>query len=294
MPTEAAIHSRTAPHVFAAAAGLSDAPGETSFPVAADITPALSVDAVSFAYGRKPALRDVSFTVPAGSICGLFGPNGSGKTTLFRCCLGLLTPQRGSILVDGEPVAGMGIARLARHMAYVPQEHKPGFPFLVREIVAMGRTPHMTGFFSLGRKDLLVVAKAMDLTGIADLADEKYTDLSGGQRQLVCLARALAQEAPLMLLDEPTSALDFSNQMIVWQTLKRITGQGVTVLVCCHDPNHILWFCDQVAVLHEGRLKAAGPSRDTLTPETLRALYGPDLEVCVVGNRPLVRPTGGD
>ncbi|SBW02614.1 Fe(3+) dicitrate transport ATP-binding protein FecE [uncultured delta proteobacterium] len=255
---------------------------------------ALSVENVRFRYGVKDVLRDISFAVPRGNICGLFGPNGSGKTTLFRCCLGLLAPQSGTILLEGHDVARLGIAHLARHMAYVPQEHKTGFPFLVREVVAMGRTPHMSGFFRLSKKDMAIVEKALDLVGITELANEPCTALSGGQRQLVSLARALAQEAPLMLLDEPTSALDFSNQMVVWQALRRIAGQGVTVLVCCHDPNHILWFCDEVAVLHQGRVAAAGKSRETLTAALLRMLYGTDIEVCAVDGRPLVRPAGGD
>ncbi len=266
------------------------APARYPLPAPSRVTPAVAVEDVHFAYGRKSVLRGVSFSVPPGSICGLFGPNGSGKTTLFRCCLGQLAPGRGTIRVDGLDVASMAISRLARHIAYVPQEHKPGFPFLVREIVAMGRTPHMGGFFRLRKNDLQVVERAMDVTGMAGLADEAYTALSGGQRQLACLARALAQEAPLMLLDEPTSALDFSNQMVVWQALRRIAGQGVTVLVCCHDPNHILWFCDTVAVLHQGRVTAAGPSRETLTGNVLRELYGTGIEVCSVDGRPLVRP----
>ena len=255
---------------------------------------ALSAENVRFRYDRKDVLRDVSFAVPRGIICGLFGPNGSGKTTLFRCCLGLLAPQSGTILMEGHNVTHLGIAHLARHMAYVPQEHRPGFPFLVREIVSMGRTPRMGGFFRLRAKDRDMVEHAMEVTGIRDLADVPYTALSGGQRQLANLARALAQEAPLMLLDEPTAALDFSNQMVVWQTLRRIADQGVTVLVCCHDPNHILWFCDNVAVMHQGHIVAEGPSRDTLTADVLHTLYGTAIEVCAVDGKPLVRPAGGD
>lgn len=255
--------------------------------------PAFELRNLSFAYGSggKAVLRDLSFSVQPGSITGLFGPNGSGKTTLFRCCLGLAQPQAGEVLIAGDAVASMDIAELARRVAYVPQEHRPSFPFLVREMVAMGRTPRMGGFFVLSREDLRKVEEAMDKAGIRELADEPCTRLSGGQRQLAYLARALAQEAPLMLLDEPTSALDFNNQMLVWQALRRIAEQGVTALVCCHDPNHILWFCDTVAVLHQGCMQAFGPARETLTGDVLRALYGENLEVCMVDGRPLVRPS---
>lgn len=251
---------------------------------------ALAVQGLDFGYGKKPVLRGISFSVPTGSICGLFGPNASGKTTLFRCCLGLVAPDAGEVYVAGAAVQKMRIAELARRVAYVPQEHQPGFPFLVREIVSMGRTPHMGAFFRLSKNDLRQVDMAMKITGVASLADEPCTSLSGGQRQLVYLARALAQEAPLMLLDEPTSALDFCNQMTVWRTLRLIAEQGVTVVVCCHDPNHILWFCDRVAVLHQGSLLAEGPCNETLTSGVLHTLYGPDIEVCAVGGRPLVRP----
>lgn len=262
-----------------------------SFAAAAAVAPpAIAVDNVHYAYARKPVLRGISFSVPTGNVCGLFGPNGSGKTTLFRCCLGLLSPDQGAVKVAGRDVASLGIKGIARTIAYVPQEHKPKFPFLVREIVAMGRTPHMSGFFRLREEDMAAVDRAMGIAGISDLANEPYTALSGGQRQLAVLARALAQEAPLMLLDEPTSSLDFSNQMLVWQALRRIAGQGVTVLVCCHDPNHILWFCDSVAVLHQGRIVAAGRSGETLTGDILRTLYGREVEVCSVDGRLLVRP----
>ncbi len=253
-------------------------------------SPALEARGLAFSYGSKAVLRDISFSVPQGSVTGLFGPNGSGKTTLFRCCLGLLHPQAGSVSIAGQNVRGLGIAELARRVAYVPQEHRPGFPFLVREVVAMGRTPRMRRFFSLTRADLAIVEEAMEKTGIRELADEPCTKLSGGQRQLAYLARALAQEAPLMLLDEPTSALDFNNQMLVWKTLRRIAQEGVTALVCCHDPNHILWFCDSVAVLRQGRMPAFGPSGEVLTGELLRDLYGPGLEIREVDGKPLVRP----
>ena len=265
----------------AAASSISAQPSPSS---------ALTVENVHFSYGKKSVLRGISLSVPRGSVCGVFGPNGSGKTTLFRCCLGLVRPQQGTILADGEDIATLSTRHLARRIAYVPQEHNPGFPFSVREIVAMGRTPHMGSFFRLRTKDSAVVERAMDVMGIRDLAAEPYFALSGGQRQLAALARAFAQEAPLMFLDEPTSALDFSNQVIVWQALRRIAGQGVTVLVCCHDPNHILWFCDDVAILRQGRIAVAGKTGETLTAEVLQSLYGMEIEVCTVDGRLMARP----
>lgn len=242
--------------------------------------PALALSSLSFTYpcGRK-ILEDVSFSVSPGSVCGLFGPNGSGKSTLFKCCLGLLTGATGSIRINGADARSLSAKELARRVAYVPQESHLRFPFLVRELVAMGRTPHIRGFFGPSRLDEAAIQAAMETAGVAALAETPCTQLSGGQRQLVALAKALAQNSPLMLLDEPASALDFSNQILIWQALRSIAAHGVAVLVCTHDPNHILWFCDEVAVLHRGRLLAAGPCKETLSPVLLRTLYDVPMEM---------------
>lgn len=239
---------------------------------------ALDIRNLSFSYGRKNILRQVSLTVRPGEICGLLGPNGSGKSTLFRCCMGFLHPQKGHIHVKGVNIAHMPPAKLARHVAYVPQEHRQPFPFPVRDMVLMGRSPHMTGFSPVTKADRDIAAEAMERIGISALADTACNQLSGGQRQLVLIARAMAQQTPLILLDEPTSALDFRNQLAVWKVLREVAGQGVAVLVCCHDPNHILWFCDRAAVLHKGSLAAEGPAREALGQDTLRQVYG---EECV-------------
>lgn len=258
--------------------------------MAPDAPGALDIAGLHFSYGKLPILRGLSFSAEPGRICALFGPNGSGKTTLFRCCLGLLSPDAGGIRIGGVDIRGLSVAERARRIAYVPQEHRPSFPFLVREVVSMGRTPHMGGFFRLSRRDMLRTEEALDQAGIRHLAGEPCTSLSGGQRQLVYLARALAQEAPLMLLDEPTSALDFSNQLSVWHTLRRIAETGVTVVVCCHDPNYIFWFCHYAVILSKGRLLASGPSRETLTQAVLRELYGDSLELTMNDGCPMVRP----
>ena len=235
---------------------------------------ALDIRSLSFSYGRKSILRKVSLTVRPGAICGLLGPNGSGKSTLFRCCMGFLHPQEGHIHVRGVNIAHMPPSELARHVAYVPQEHRQPFPFLVRDMVLMGRSPHMTGCFPVKKNDLDIATGAMERIGISHLADTACNQLSGGQRQLVLIARAMAQQTPLILLDEPTSALDFRNQLAVWKVLREVAEQGVAVLVCCHDPNHILWFCDRAAVLHQGSLLVEGPAREALAQDTLSKVYG--------------------
>lgn len=245
--------------------------------------PALHVQQVRYAYGARAVLDGVTLDVDAGTVCGLLGPNGSGKTTLFKCCMNILTPQSGHITLWGQSLTGLRPAALARLVAYVPQEHRQAFPFRVRDMVLMGRSPHMRGLFRLADEDQRQVDAALERVGLADLADVPCNQLSGGQRQLVLLARALAQQTPLLLLDEPTSALDFSNQMAVWSMIRAIAGDGKTVLVCCHDPNHILWFCDQAVMLHEGRVLADGPPQSVITTPLLHAIYGP---CCVRSSSP--------
>lgn len=250
----------------------------------------LTVRDVSFAYGTTPVLDGVGFELARGELCALFGPNGTGKSTLFKCVLGHLA-RRGEVHIDGQDTARLGAGRLARLVAYVPQEHRPPFPYLVREMVLMGRTPHLGGVFGPSRRDEAAAEEAMERIGVEDLADRSYTTLSGGQRQLVLLARALAQDTPLLLLDEPTASLDFGNQLLLWQTVRGLTAEGRTALICTHDPNHVLWFCDRALVLgRHGRLLEDGPVDDVVRDDLVRSLYGPVSEVVGRGEDAVVRP----
>lgn len=252
----------------------------------------LQVRDVSFAYGTTPVLDGVGFELGRGELCALFGPNGTGKSTLFKCILGHLQ-RRGEVSVAGQDTRSLSAARLARLVAYVPQEHRPPFPYLVREMVLMGRTPHLGGVFGPSRQDEEVAEEAMERIGVADLADRSYTTLSGGQRQLVLLARALAQDTPVLLLDEPTASLDFGNQLLLWQTVRSLTAEGRTALICTHDPNHVLWFCDRAIVLgREGRVVEDGPVGAVVRDDLVEALYGPVSEVVGEGADAVVRPLG--
>lgn len=233
----------------------------------------LRVKNLHFSYPGKKVLENISFDVKEGQLCGLFGPNGCGKTTLFKCCLKFLTSQGGSVSLDGKDVSKLKIEDMAKLVAYVPQEHKPPFPYLAKEIVLMGRTPHLGGFFGISRRDKEKAMEALNLLEISDLADRPYNELSGGQRQMVLIARAIAQETKIIFLDEPTSALDFSNQLRIWNILRKIADSGITILACSHDPNHVSWFCTHVVVMNGKRVLAEGNPYSVLTETLLDEIY---------------------
>src|SRR5690606_25320780 len=181
----------------------------------------LAAHRLGFGYRGKPVGRDADIEVHAGEVVCLLGPNGSGKTTLFKTMLGLLPPQAGEVRVGGRPLAALTRAEIARAVAYVPQAHAAHFPFRVADMVAMGRTAHLGPFAAPGRQDRAKAQAALEALGIAALAETEYTRISGGQRQLVLVARALAQDAPAIVMDEPTASLDFGNQVVVLSEVRR-------------------------------------------------------------------------
>jgi len=234
----------------------------------------LEARALDFGYPRHPVGHGVSLALRAGEVVALLGPNGGGKTTLFRTLLGLLAPRGGQVLLDGTELGALPRAEVARRVAYVPQAHLGYFPFAVLDVVTMGRTAHLSPFAGPSRFDRSVALAALERVGIAHLADAIYTRISGGERQLALIARALAQGAPLLVMDEPTASLDFGNQVRVLAEIEVLKSAGAGILLSTHDPDQALQLADRVALLHDGTLLADGPPEDVLTPERLRTLYG--------------------
>lgn len=252
----------------------------------------LSVRGLTFAYGEHRVLDGVDLDLRPGELCALFGPNGSGKSTLYRCLLGHLR-HGGTVTLDGVDLGRLGPAEVARRVSYVPQQHSNPFPFTVLDMVLMGRTPHLGGVFGPRPADVAVCEGVLDQVGLADQRDRLYHTLSGGQRQLVLIARALAQDCGVLLLDEPTASLDFGNQMWVWRTVRELSRSGRAVLVCTHEPNHVRWFCDRaVALGRAGRLVADGPPAEVVTTDLVTALY-PSVGALAVTADATIAPAEG-
>jgi len=231
-------------------------------------------------HGKADILKGVSFSIAEGLMTTLLGPNGSGKTTLFKCLSGLWHPRQGSILFGDQDLMKLSYGRRAGIIAIVPQDHEPPFPYTVADVVLMGRVSHVSLFSVPSKDDYLAAAEAIEKVGIAHLRERSYTKISGGERQLVLVARAIAQDAPILILDEPTSHLDFRNQILILSKVREIVRKkGLTVLMTLHDPNLAMQFSDHVVMIETGRIIAQGAPCDVLTQENIRQIYDIDVKV---------------
>jgi iron complex transport system ATP-binding protein len=237
---------------------------------------------ISFAYGESDrlVLDRASLGASRGEILGLLGPNGSGKTTLLKILAGMLRPRSGRVLLDGAPLNQYSRRALARRIAYVPQETHIAFDFSVLDIVLMGRFPHLGTFALEGPADLHIARHALAATDTAQFEARAFATLSGGEKQRVVIAAALAQSADLLLLDEPTASLDLGYQVEITSLLRRLNQEhGTTFVVCTHDLNMAAALCSRVVMLQRGRVLADGPTADTLTAANIRDAYGVDADV---------------
>jgi iron complex transport system ATP-binding protein len=237
---------------------------------------------VSFAYrpGTAPVVDKVSLAIGRGELVGLLGPNGSGKTTVLKLIGGMLKPQQGSIVFQGRPLAEWPRREAARKIAFVPQETYAPFDFSVREIVLMGRFPHLGPFALEGPEDFAVAQRALEATATSALADRPFHTLSGGEKQRVVIASALAQNPEMLLLDEPTASLDVGHQLEAQRLLSELNRGGeVAMVLSTHDLNFAASLCRRLILLRNGRVLASGPIETVLSPASVRALYDVEADV---------------
>lgn len=233
---------------------------------------------LAIGYGRTTIARGIDLSVEAGSVTCLLGPNGIGKTTLFKTLLGLIPPLAGKVEVGGHDLTALDQQTVARHIAYVPQAQATEFTYSVLDLVVMGRTAHLGAFAAPKANDYAIAMTALERLGIAALADRDSTRISGGQRQLALIARALAQQARVIVMDEPTASLDLGNRILVLDTIRSLSADNLAVVLSTHEPEHAFVVADRVAILAANGF-LTGPVESVMTSDELSRLYRVELVV---------------
>ncbi|TGE38620.1 ABC transporter ATP-binding protein [Desulfosporosinus fructosivorans] len=238
----------------------------------------LEIKDASFGYGKKTVLRNISFQVGFGEFLCLLGPNGVGKTTLFKSILGFLAVKSGEIMLNGQGINQWSKPRLAKVVGYVPQAHTPPFPYTVLDVVLMGRIAHLGSFSSPSREDVKIAEESLDKLGAYFLKDMTYTEISGGERQMVLIARALTQRPQILILDEPTSNLDYGNQVRVLLQIKKLSDEGMTVVMTSHYPDHAFLCTSKVALLNKKGFEI-GTADEIITEKNMKDTYGINVRI---------------
>lgn len=258
----------------------------------------LRVEDAEFYYDetREKGFKEVGFSLNRGEVMCILGPNGCGKTTLLKCLIGLLRLSKGRVWLGDREIGELGRREIANLVGYVPQLHQPAFPFSVLDAVLVGRAPHLNFMESPGADDEKIAEMAIDAMGITRLRDRPYTQLSGGEMQLVIFARVLAQQPRLLLLDEPTAHLDFGNQVRVLSTVGDLASAGLPVIMTSHFPDHAFLASSKVAIMKDNRFLAVGPPDEVITEERMEKIYGIKVKILNVEtpiNRRICVPLGG-
>lgn len=242
----------------------------------------LRVEQLCYAYGEKEVLKKVCFSAKAGEYVYILGPNGVGKSTLFRCMMGHLKASSGNVYIDHKEIKEYTPTALAKKVAYIPQSCNPSFNYTVLQLAMMGRTAHLSPFSSPKQEDYEITYEVLKRLGIEDKAECGICEISGGERQLTMIARALVQRAEILFMDEPTSNLDYGNQIRIQLQMKKLAEEGLLVIQSSHNPQHAMLFASQITALYEGGVVASGSVQQTITSKLLYKLYG--LKVEVQGN----------
>jgi iron complex transport system ATP-binding protein len=249
----------------------------------------LSVNDLHASLGGKPVLKGLSFDIEAGEFVGLIGPNGAGKSTLLRTILGFV-PHEGGVAIDGHNASAMNAKKRAGHVAYLPQERDIAWPVSVEMVVALGRFPHRPASASLSAEDTAIIEKAMRRMEVEPFRDRPATELSGGEKARVLIARALSQDARLLLADEPTAGLDPSHQITAMRTFGALAVEGRSVVASMHDLGLAARWCSRLILLDKGVIIADGPPREVLTADRLRSVYEIETYLGEAAGRPIVQP----
>ena len=252
----------------------------------------LAAQEIDVCLQKRAVLHRVSITLEPGRVTAIVGPNGAGKSTLLKALAGLVEPVNGRITLDGQPLSRFDRAALARSLAYLPQDRPVHWPLAARAIVALGRLPHRSVHAAEGPRDSAAIAKALDAMDIRAVAHRPVNELSGGERARVLFARALAQEAAVILADEPTSGLDPAHALELFASLVRLAAEGHSIAVVLHDLSLAARFCHDVVILRDGRVMAAGPAGEVLLPGQLSRAFDVEMAVGSVAGVPVIVPVG--
>lgn len=252
----------------------------------------LQTHSINYSYGNHFSLKDIGFSIETGKICVIIGPNGSGKTTLIKYLSGIFGYKKKTMFIDGIDVSGLDEKEKAKRISYVPQIHETSFPYCALDMVLMGRNPHM-GFFSMPNEtDLKKCKNSLKQLGISHLQDCPYTDISGGEQKLVLIARAMAQEASVMILDEPTAHLDYRNKILILKKIRNLISKNdMAAFISLHDPNEAFIVADDIITIKEGHILHNGPVRNTLTKDAIDTLYDISVNIHVSGTSLSVIPS---
>ncbi len=233
----------------------------------------LVVSDIHYAYGEHKVLKGFDFSAEYGEMIYILGVNGAGKSTLFSCILGHEVPSRGYVCINGKNINTFSEIQMARQMAYIPQFTRSAFNYSVLDMVLMGRTSHISLFNTPSREDKKLARELLEKMGVGHLAKRNFLEISGGERRLALIARALLQEAKILIMDEPCANLDYGNAIRVQKQLKALTDEGYLILQSSHDPQHVLLFADRVVVLNNGKVQISGAPSEVMTEELLKDIY---------------------